>query len=185
MQYIKSHWLHCTDQAQWSQSRYSIRFLKRLQADWLYSSQHIPPQLQVRRKRARNNCTTTNTRQRVGDIVDVVANGAVQKGLPYKVSSDRYGCGVWTRVLTIRPGLPWQDWRRLQRHQVRRRCDHVQASRQPLHREAHQCSRRGTRASAAIIKLESTNINPARPTLPQQRRVHPQSEGERTEKEGG
>ena len=126
---------------------------------------------------------------RVGDIVDVVANGAVQKGMPYKVSNlhacamlhircarmRRFGhaalrCTTHNKTsasLTVPPGLPRQDRRCLQRHQVRRRRDPLQAGGQPLHREAHQRPCR------------------ARPPLAQPRRVPHPCQDQRREEEAG
>lgn len=73
---------------------------------------------------------------RVGDIVDVVANGAVQKGMVCLAARPDENMdsadGTLTSCAALQ-GLPRQDRRRLQRDQVRSRCHPLPTSRQPLH----------------------------------------------------
>jgi hypothetical protein len=79
----------------WSPRWYEIRLLARLQEDRLHPSQHLSANLQVCWDQAYVFLGDTDD-CRVGDIVDVVANGAVQKGLPYKVRRDGVCKCVWT-----------------------------------------------------------------------------------------
>lgn len=84
------------------------------------------------------------------DIVDIKANGAVQKGtcfacsfifgLPY-LDSLHFACYVKHQLTFPRnatQGLPRKDWSRLQRHKERGWCHHLQEGQAPLHREASQ-----------------------------------------------
>ena len=62
-------------------------------------------------------------------------------------------------------GLPRKDWSRLQRHEERSRCHHLQESQAPLHREARQPPSR------------------ARFAFPIERRVRPPSQDQRRAEE--
>ena len=88
---------------------------------------------------------------KVGDMVDVVANGAVQKGMPYKVYSLTPPTTPHQLTSYSPLGLPRQNRRRLQRHKVRRGRHPLPPSRQPLHREAHQRAHRA-RAPLALAR---------------------------------
>lgn len=95
---------------------------------------------------------------KVGDIVDVVVNGAVQKGSVF-LSQQQILQHTHIAQYALQ-GLPRQDWHHLQRHKIIRRRDPTQASRQPIHGEAHQ------RTSRARSQVEVA------------RRVPQQSQGE-------
>lgn len=111
---------------------------------------------------------------KVGDIVDIKANGAVQKGSvqPPSNGSEYLGGSEIGELGTeadeqqyATQGLPRKDWSRLQRHKERSRCHHLQESQAPVHREARQSPSR------------------ARFTLPIERRVRPPSQEQRRAEE--
>ncbi|KAB8356547.1 hypothetical protein FH972_024130 [Carpinus fangiana] len=70
----------------------AVCLLPRLQKEGCYPSKHLPPHIPVRHPSAfLYQNSRTNIPTSVGDIVDVVANGAVQKGMPYKVYHGKTG----------------------------------------------------------------------------------------------
>jgi hypothetical protein len=68
-------------------------------------------------------------------------------------------------------GLPWKDWRRLQRYEECCRCHHLQEGQAPVHREASQPESRA--------RLPVPIARRVRPTSQEERRAEEEVEGGR------
>jgi len=125
---------------------------------------------------------------RVGDIVDIKANGAVQKGVSDGVVSQR-GNGILMGADAVQ-GLPWQDGRCLQRDQISGRRHHLQGKMAPVqHSGAPQAERQSQRVGNRYIE-KRVNVRVEHVSLSRSReeflnRVKSNAEKRREAKEKG
>ncbi|GAB7353570.1 hypothetical protein MBLNU459_g3998t1 [Dothideomycetes sp. NU459] len=111
------------------QGRYQIRLFARLQEEGKQDEKPDNRRRELTRQKGYIALSTYLKQYKVGDIVDVVANGAVQKGMPYKVYHGKTGVVYNVTKSAVGVILYRQVGNRYIEKRINVRVEHVRLSR--------------------------------------------------------